>query len=236
MRMEFHACPEEEAFVLENEWDIAIPVNIEEMHGVMHISCFPCCEEEVRQWAARYAQDLLSPQALRALWRTLAPFARRTGYRAERHRERWGYILHNPAPAVAASPAYRLCATDEAHNRTTYDLEATAEDGRLAYGVAVDGAVVSVAVAHAPLPVPGKTLEVGVETVPAYRGQGYATFCLQSIAREIVASGAVPEYRCYADNLASLAVARKAGFSVDGRYYYYVLRKVRNAAPEGKEG
>ncbi len=54
--------------------------------------------------------------------------------------------------------------------------------------------------------------EIGINTLPAYRGKGYAAEAAALCATNIVRSGKCPLWSCRADNTASAAVARKIGF------------------------
>ena len=53
-----------EEFVFENEWDIAIPVDLLLDGDRLRITCFPCVEQEVRAWFDRFCADVFSEKAL----------------------------------------------------------------------------------------------------------------------------------------------------------------------------
>ncbi len=56
---------------------------------------------------------------------------------------------------------------------------------------------------------PAQATEAGLETVPAFRGRGYATAAVATWAAEVRRLGCIPLYSTSWDNLASQAVARK---------------------------
>jgi RimJ/RimL family protein N-acetyltransferase len=58
---------------------------------------------------------------------------------------------------------------------------------------------------------PGRAVEAGVETLPAFRGKGYATATVGAWAAEVSRRGIIPLYSTSWDNLASQAVAHKLG-------------------------
>lgn len=221
---------EEEDFVFENEWDTAIPVSFTFTPGEGTVlTAFPQVEKEARAFLEKYDEEPTSDEALSFLFAQLAPHMARWGYQDDRFRDRWGYILRADASSVIppASPlAVRLTEADEKGNETTYDLEATCKAGCLAYGIKAAGRVVSLAVTHEPPADCAGIVEVGVETAPAARGNGYATACLAALTHDLLASGYAVEYRCQRYNEASLRVALGAGFRHVGKYYYYVGRRI----------
>ena len=220
---------EEEAFVFENEWDTVIPISFTHTpeQGTV-LTAFPQVEKVARAFLDRYENDPTSDEALHFLFEGLAPYMEKWGYHDDRFRDRWGYVLRAdgvsaiPTPCVQVVP---LVAADEEGNETTYDLEATCETGCLGYGVKVDGKLVSLAVTHESPEECETVVEVGVETIPAMRGKGFATACLAALAKDLITCGMTVEYRCQRYNEASRHVALAAGFRVTGRYYYYVGRR-----------
>ncbi len=220
---------EEEAFVLQNEWDIAIPFSFTDTaENGLSVSAFPLAEDIARAWLSRFEQAPLSDEAFAFLFAKLPPLMQEKGYFDTRHRNRYGHILRAvpgewTAPSDMPAQAVLLTAADESGNRTTYDLAATADAGCFAYGVKEGGEVLSLAVTHDPLPEEDepKILEVGVETVPAARRRGLAVASLVALTMDLTARGITVEYRHFRDNRGSGATARRAGFCRVGSYYYY---------------
>jgi GNAT superfamily N-acetyltransferase len=58
--------------------------------------------------------------------------------------------------------------------------------------------------------------DLGVLTLPGWRGKGYARALVRSISRHALGLAHQPQYRCQLDNSASTALARAAGFSLFG--------------------
>lgn len=214
---------EDEDFVLQNEWDVAIPVSFSVIDGECRISCYPSVEQEVREFYKAHKEDLFSDAALSELWARLDFFFEAHGYEADRFRDRWGYVFRGIAKDSFL--ARRLSACDEDINETTYDIEATVDDGREAFGVEQDGKIVSLAVTHIPIEEGISIAEVGVETAPQYRKKGYATASLAALSAFLGERGITTEYRCQRYNTGSYRVAEAAGLSLVGKYYYYVGRK-----------
>lgn len=215
---------EDEEFVIGNDFEMAIPISYEEISGDVTIFAYPSVKKETESFLRAHAKDLFSDVALADLYRAMAPFLKAHGYTDDRFRDRWGYIFRGTA-SYDGIKAERLAAADEEYNRTTYDLALSDEDGRLMYGVKENGYVVAVAVTHENVDDAKSVMEVGVETVPPFRGRGYAKACLSALSQALKARGMETEYRCQRYNRASYAVAAGAGLSPVGKYYYYVGRK-----------
>lgn len=60
--------------------------------------------------------------------------------------------------------------------------------------------------------------DMGVLTLPPYRGKGHASRVVRAISRYALAMGYQPQYRCQHDNIASAALARSAGLSLFGSW------------------
>ncbi len=223
--MKWIADKEGEDFVNENAWDVMIPVSYTKIDGALTVEYYPEVREEIQCFFREHEDDPFSDGALSRLFSLLGEYFERKGYEDDRFRDRWGYVYRGVATA-SATGAEPLLSADEEDNNTTYDIEASLDDGRLVYGVKADGRVVSVAVTHtAPDEAAGDTVEVGVETAPGFRGRGYATLALSALSQELFRRGFLTEYRCQRYNGASRKVAERAGLSEVGKYYYYVGRR-----------
>jgi RimJ/RimL family protein N-acetyltransferase len=55
--------------------------------------------------------------------------------------------------------------------------------------------------------------EIGVATEPAFRGQGLSTACTAGLCEDIAARGRLPSWTTSTDNVASIRVAEKLGFT-----------------------
>ncbi|WP_431821937.1 GNAT family N-acetyltransferase [Burkholderia sp. F1] len=63
-----------------------------------------------------------------------------------------------------------------------------------------------------------RLMDLGVLTLPPFRGKGHARDVVRAIARHAVARGAEPQYRCQLDNPASAALAAAAGLTLFGTW------------------
>ncbi|MCV2357483.1 GNAT family N-acetyltransferase [Paucibacter sp. TC2R-5] len=60
--------------------------------------------------------------------------------------------------------------------------------------------------------------DIGVLTLPAFRGQGQARRVVRAICRHAAQAGYQTQYRCQLDNAASIALAQAAGLSLYGNW------------------
>jgi RimJ/RimL family protein N-acetyltransferase len=60
--------------------------------------------------------------------------------------------------------------------------------------------------------------DLGVVTLPAYRGRGVARATVRALSATALQRGYEPQYRCQMDNVASAALAGSAGFERFGRW------------------
>lgn len=89
-------------------------------------------------------------------------------------------------------------------------------DHWLVYGTLVDGALACAASMY-----PwggGRLADVGVITHPEFRGRGLGRATVRAISAEAMRRGYEPQYRCQRENTASIALARRSGFTHFGEW------------------
>jgi GNAT superfamily N-acetyltransferase len=72
--------------------------------------------------------------------------------------------------------------------------------------------------------VSGKKLGIGIETLPAYQGRGFATLTAAAFVQHCLASGLTPYWDAFKSNTPSLAVAEKVGFERVAGYTVFLAR------------
>lgn len=217
-----------EAFVFEKRWDLIEPISFTlTQEAGLRIKAYPSAGEAVCDFAALFADDPFSDAALEYLWGRLAPYMEKWGYRDDRFRDRYGYILTCDRDSVRTDrilPSTRkLCGEDDRINQTTYRFCDCEKSGCVMYGTEQDGAILSAAVSYTGVSM-STAIEFSVETSPVARGRGYAVSNLTAAVSSLD-HGVTAIYRCYRDNLASLHTAQTAGFGIVGQYYRYLGRK-----------
>ena len=96
--------------------------------------------------------------------------------------------------------------------------EAMVTEG-LAAGAVVDSNLVAIAHTYAETDLHA---DIGVSTVETWRKNGFATAAASLVAESIQAKGKVPVWSCGEDNIASLRVAQKVGFTEVSRRTYVI--------------
>lgn len=96
--------------------------------------------------------------------------------------------------------------------------EAMVTEG-IAAGAVIDGNLVAIAHTYAETALHA---DIGVSTVEIWREKGFATAAASLVAEKIQAKGKVPAWSCGEDNIASLSVAQKLGFTEVGRRTYVI--------------
>ena len=99
---------EGEAFVLENDWEIAIPISFETVNGELSVSFYPSCEGEAKAFFEKHESDPFSEAALSDLYALFCPFFQKHGYKDDRFRDRWGYIFRGTGNGGNQSALCRL--------------------------------------------------------------------------------------------------------------------------------
>jgi hypothetical protein len=128
--------------------------------------------------------------------------------------ESGGPVYHFPASIARPAETVEITDTNIEFVRDTYpwlydDLSAW----RPCFAVLVDGAARSVCFTSRVNPA---AMEAGVETLTAYRRHGYAAMAAAAWGAAIQSMGRVPLYSTQWTNLASQAVARRAGLIMFG--------------------
>ena len=229
MKIIYEIDSDSQEFVLENNWDTAVPISFEEYGDTLYVTVYPEAEALAKRHFEIYGDDPFTDDALSDLWRRFAPLFEKWGYHDDKFRDRFGYILRLPEGALQEKKILpdtrKLTAEDDKINQTTYDLSCSEEFGMHAFGTVRDGKVVSASVTNNPVGEEPMIVEVGLETVPKMRQKGLGSSNLAALCKYLLAKGHNPEYRCMRHNVASFYSAKSVGFEVVGRFYDYVGRK-----------
>ena len=139
------------------------------------------------------------------------------------------HILQQSPPAeLLAQPQVRLLMPDDLPLLQAAPPELRGYDPeKLVYKTAAAGAIIDnqlVAIAQNYALTEGYG-DIGVFTLPEWRGRGFAAAATAQVARWLQGNGRIPVWSCGAHNQASLRVAEKVGFVENGRRVYLILEK-----------
>lgn len=137
------------------------------------------------------------------------------------------HIMSTPAPHRPHPAVRRLTPDDLPLLQAAPDIIRGHDPARMlakmsAAGAVVNGRIVAIAQNYA---LSDRYGDVGVATLPDFRGQGLATAAAALVAQELQGNGRIPVWSCGEDNYASLRVAQKLGFEYDSRRTYIILEK-----------
>ena len=217
---------EGEEFVLETEFDIAVPVHVEEWNGETKIFAYPVVADMCTAYEEKYGADLFTEEALDFVRSGCEDFCKTYGYHEEKYPKNWGYnfVCAENSP-IEKIPCERIRRDGKYKNLTTFDIAQCLAHERIIFAVVEEGQIVSVAVTCEAPRKGAEWVEIGTETAVGYRGKGYSKAAVRALSAFLIQKGYRVLYKCHHQNQASVSVARGAGFDEIGRFYYYVLRK-----------
>ena len=147
------------------------------------------------------------PAVLAAVRETLARHASITT-------ESGGPAYRFPASIARPGEAVQLTGANRALARDTYPwLYDEIADWQPCFAVVRDGAAVSVCFSSR---IGAEAAEAGVETLPTFRGRGYAATVTAAWGATVREAGRIPLYSTAWENLASQGVARRVGLIMFG--------------------
>ena len=211
-----------ERAVLAGEMGIAIPAEIYlPVDGEPKITTFALCEEPVREYASRFAGELLSDAALAWLGARIGPQMAIYGYAFDR--EPSGvieeYLAEKQTRLPTENKALRLDLAGNqgiCENETSVEIEPESAEQNAVFAVVENGRIVSLACVNDAEYSSG-AVELYVETAPKHRNKGYGKMCVAALANHFLQQEKTVWYKCYAENSASVAIARSCGFHLVGK-------------------
>lgn len=216
-----------EEFIRESHFDIAVPVHVELFEGEVKIFAYPFARQLCEEYEQRFKNDLFSDDALEFIREGCKDFCEELGYVEEKFPKNWGYnYICAENTADAEFECERIRRNGKYKNLTTFNIAECLAHERVIYAVVKEGQIVSVAVSSESLSNAECIIEIGTETAVEHRNKGYAVAAVRALSEFLCNKGYKVLYKCHHKNVASSAVAKKAGFDEVGKFFYYVLRKV----------
>ncbi len=106
-------------------------------------------------------------------------------------------------------------------DETEFEADVIKENSQPASLVIKDGRIAAIAATNYFIEDDEDEVELAVETLPEFRGKGYAKAVLCDMAHKVLDMGKTPTYRASCFNVASIATALSCGFCEIGKEYYY---------------
>ena len=106
-------------------------------------------------------------------------------------------------------------------DETEFEADVIKENGQPASLIIKDGRIAAISAANYFIEDDEDEVELAVETLPEFRGKGYAKAVLCDMAHKVIDMGKIPTYRASCYNTASIATAISCGFCENGKEYYY---------------
>ena len=204
--------------------DTAIPISVRQDLGKeAEICTLPSLKKTALKFEKLFREDYFSPDAHAWLRENVRPFMHSIGYHDNKQSRKISVIMSRLSSSPDISKSNAVIISEPIKNLTTTDIPTLLEFGHIISAVIVDGCVVSTA--YTDLPPDGEFVEVGVETAPSYRHEGYAKDALLTLIYELEALGKHPIYICSKSNKASLSLAKSCDFELEAMEYNYVFRR-----------
>ena len=106
-------------------------------------------------------------------------------------------------------------------DETEFEADVIKKEGQPASVIIEDGHIAAISAANYFIDDDEDEVELAVETLPEYRGRGYARAVLCHMAHKVICMGKTPTYRASCFNKASVATALSCDFREIGKEYYY---------------
>lgn len=219
---------EEEALMLEGEFDIAVPFSfaVYEEDGEPEIRVYPSLRPLAEEFLEKFADAPFSDAAIAWAREAFGTFLEKNGFEVGEESEDYfiNYRLKPVDGDAVQTTTLPLGYDEELLNLTDYDINTMIEYGHLCCGTVVDGKIVSAACTNQPVfdDTEDCEVEIGVETVPDYAGHGYGRSNVAALTSRLASRGCTALYECASKNLPS----KKLIESLDGEEYaknYYVV-------------
>lgn len=104
---------------------------------------------------------------------------------------------------------------------TEFEAEIIKEEGQPASLIIENGCIAAIAASNYFIEEGEDEVELAVETIPEFRGRGYGSDVLGSMVNKVLDMGKIPTYRASVFNKASIATAKKCGFTEIGKEFYF---------------
>ena len=197
--------------------DMIIPISVTFI-GELNIDVYEEYLEIAENYEKQFALDPFSDEALKFLNDNIKP----QGY--VRYDDITEYYLVYAMDDIAQLSKSTLAATDiyDAEydiDETEFEADVIKENGEPASVVIENGRIASICAANYFVDDEDE-VELAVETLPEFRGKGYAKAVLCDMIKKVFSLDKYPVYRVSYFNKASIRTVESCGFELKGKEYY----------------
>jgi len=229
-----------EELVINSGYDVAIPVEVFLYEGErgLEIVSYSFTENIAHEFEENFASDPFVREAREFLYAKLTPIMDELEYSSRQSAERSFIEFRRGETAAEPHHECELISTLDGEEwdelpLDEFELDADEPTDRMAV-VKEDGKIVCFAGLNEEIDGDGMA-EITVECDPAYRGRGYATACVITLADYLESLGKRVKYICRDTNEASIKTAHKARLVPYCKFMPYVCRKKNPDGTENEE-
>ncbi|MBR5514629.1 MAG: GNAT family N-acetyltransferase [Clostridia bacterium] len=198
--------------------DMIIPISVSFFEDI-EIDVYGEYYDIAKEYQKKYSKNPFSPEALNFLYSNIKPY----GYKS--YEEDKEYYLVYAMDDISCLNDSDIQATDiysasYVTDETEFEADVIKEKGEPASVIVENGRIVSIAAANYFIEEDDDEVELAVETLPEYRGKGYAKAVLCDMIKKVFAMGKYPTYRVSCFNKASVKTVESCGFRQIGKELY----------------
>ena len=197
--------------------DMIIPISVSMIRNELNIDVYKEYLEVAEEYLVKFKNRYFTDEALSFLSNSIQP----RGY--ERTDDPCEYYIVMASEKAYVSDIETVDIENAVYSvdETEFEADIIKENDQPASLIIEDGRIAAIAAANYLIEDDDDEFELAVETLPCYRGKGYAKAVLGDMTAKVLKMGKLPTYRASRYNEASLATAKSCGFYEIGYEYYY---------------
>ncbi len=194
-----------------------IPISVSLLNNELNIQVYEEFLSVAEEYEKRYANRYFSKEAFRFLDRNINA----DGYLRYDDPSEFYYVFEGSNASVSEIETVDIENAEYTVDETEFEADVIRQEGQPASLIIKDGRIAAISAANYFIEDDEEEVELAVETLPEFRGNGYAKAVLSNMAQKVIKMGKIPTYRASCFNKASIATALSCGFSEIGKEYYY---------------
>ena len=208
---------------------IAVPLEIyQSISGLITLTAYSACRDIVQSYMSACERNPLEKELIAQVSQQIASFMENVGYKynAESSQTILEYVVPNEwqMPNNVSGNVTMIKTIDEwaqYRNKTNAEPDFLNSDRSIACAVVESGAIISCACINDAFYADG-AVEIYVETMPKYQNQGLGAVCVATLISYMFQKKIPIWYKCYENNPASAAIAKKCGLALKGKRLSFV--------------